>query len=141
MVVRADQGDGQDQKKSKGDGTVAGIDKPDGGEESGEDRHVARGETAVDAPAMEPVEVVAHPVFKPDPRVDPSENKLEDPFQEIGQGDGAAGELGKPCLFVDDPPVSEGEVVTPEKAAAKTDQQEENIRNIRGADLQQVAGF
>lgn len=141
MVVCSYQGHGQDQNESKGDGTVAGIEKPDGGKESGEDRHVARGKTAVLSPPMEPVEVVVHLVCKPDPRVGPSENVLEDPFQEIGKGDGAAGELEKPCLLVVDPLVSEDEVVTPEKTAAKTDQQEEKIRNIRGADLKKVAGF
>src|ERR1700676_1056491 len=130
MVVRGDQGHGQDQSESNGDGTVTGIEKPDGGEESGEDRHVARGETAVLSPTMEPVEVVAHLICKPDRCVGPAENVFEKPFQEIGKGNGAAGELEKPCLFVDDPLVSKDEVFTPEKAAAKTDQQEKNIRNV-----------
>jgi len=141
VVVCDDQRHGQAQQESGRDVTIAGIEKPDGSQESGEDRHVPRRETAVVSPAVEPVEVVAPLVYKPDPRVDPSENQLAEPFQEIGERDGAAGKSGKPRLIVDDPPLSEDEVVAPEKGAANTDQQEKNIRNFRDAGLQKVAGF
>ena len=98
MVIRGDQGHGQDQQEPARDGTIAGIEKRDSGEESSEDGHVARGEAAVVPSAVEPVKVVARLVCKPDPRVGPPENILAEPFQQIGKGDGATGELKKTVI-------------------------------------------